>query len=113
MVTGRWLEILADGALTVEPAAEPLIERLDPPRRAAVVMALLGIVLVGVLLVGCVMIGSHWVRRMARHSRGPTTSTSNVANQRLRDALRPILPVGNTDETTIAKVSSDDTVAGR
>jgi uncharacterized membrane protein len=113
MVGTRWLAMLAQNSLTAEPAAGPLIERLDPPLRAAVVMALLGIVLVGVLLVGCVMIGAHWVRRMARHSRGRTVSTGNVANQRLRDALRPMLPDAKTDETTIVKVSSNDTVAER
>ena len=113
MVTEHWLAVLADNALAAEPVAEPLIERLDPPRRAVVVMALLGIVLVGLLLVGCVMIGAHWVRRMARHSRGRTVLTSNVANQRLREALRPILPDAKTDETTIVRKSTDDTVADR
>ena len=113
MVIDRWLAVLADSTLSAKPVAAPLIERLDPPRRAAVVMALLGIVLVGLLLVGCVMIGAHWVRRMAQHSRGRTISTSNVANQRLRDALRPILPDAKTDETSIARKSPDDTVAGR
>jgi hypothetical protein len=97
--------------LAAEPVTEPLLERLDPPRRAAVVMALLGIVLVGVLLVACVMIGAHWVRGMARRGRGPTTQTTNAANRRLREALGPILPQGKTDETTIAKSSTDDTVA--
>ena len=41
-------------------AAEPLIERLDPPRRAAVVMALLAIVIVGLFLVTCALLGGHF-----------------------------------------------------
>jgi hypothetical protein len=113
MVAKFWPAMLIANALTAEPPAGPVLERLDPPRRAMVIMALLGMVLVGVLLVACVMIGAHWVRGLARRGRGPTTETVNVANRRLRDALRPILPPGTTNETTIAKAPSDDTVVDR
>lgn len=92
-------------------SAEPLIEQLDPPRRAAVLMAILGLVLLGIALVACVMIGGRWVRRLARDEHGPTKNTTHVENQRLRKALEPVLPRGDADETAIAPRKSDDTVA--
>jgi hypothetical protein len=95
-----------------QQAAGPLIERLDPPRRAAVVMAIVALALVGLLLVACVMIGAHWVRRLARHQHGPTRTT-NIENQRLRAALRPILPDGAPEETAVARRKCDETVADR
>ena len=95
-------------------AAQTLMQRLDPYRSVAVVMALLAIALLGVFLVTTVMLGGHWVRRLARHSRGPTTNTVNIANQRLRDALEPILPEdGKTDETTVVKRGTDETITDR
>jgi len=93
-------------------AAEPLIERLDPPRRAAVLMAILGLVILGITLVACVMIGGRWVRRMARDKRGPTTLTGHVENQRVRAALRTVLPAGEAGqagETIIVERKSDQT----
>jgi hypothetical protein len=93
--------------------AEPLIERLDPPRRAAVVMALLAIVIVGLFLVAVAMLGGHWARRLARRQHGRSDKHTNIENQRLRSALHPILPAGNTDETTISNPAGSDTVTGR
>ncbi|HMP05304.1 MAG TPA: hypothetical protein PJ982_03050 [Lacipirellulaceae bacterium] len=100
--------------LVTEQAAEPLIERLDPERRVAVVMALLGIAIVGVFLVTMILLGGSWVRRLARYGRGPTKDTTNVANKRLRDALAPMLPEdGRTDETTVVDRGTDETVTDR
>ena len=96
-------------ALTEGKAAEPLIERLDPPRRAAVAMALLAITIIGLFLVTCVLIGGHWVRRLARRRHGHSDMHKNVENQRLRSALHPILPTGTTGDTTVANKRSDDT----
>jgi hypothetical protein len=93
-------------------AAEPLIEKLDPPRRAAVAMALLAIVIIGLFLVTCAMIGGHWARRLARREHGPSNQHTNIENQRLRAALKPILPAGNSGETTVANKKSNDTIAG-
>jgi hypothetical protein len=99
--------------LAVDEPAGPLLEQLDPPRRAVVVMAILGLVLLGITLVTCVMIGGRWVRKLARDEHGPTDIT--VANRRLRDTLRPILPDGDTKpgETAVIKRTSDETVAGK
>ena len=100
--------------LAAEQAAEPLLERLDPERRVAVVMALLGIAILGIFLVTVILLGGSWVRRLARHSRGRTKDTTNVANKRLPHALEPIMPEGGkTDETTIVKRGTDETVTDR
>lgn len=97
--------------LAADDAAEPLIEQLDPPRRVAVLMAILGLVLLGIALVACIMIGGRWVRRLAHDRRGPTTLTTHVENRRLRTTLEPILPAGDSAETKIIHRKSDQTVA--
>jgi len=96
-----------------EPAADHLIEQLDPPRRAAVLMALLAFVLLGLVLVVCVMIGARWVRHLARHRRGPTEHRSISENRRLRAALDSVLPEAKTDETTIMDPSIAETKIDR
>jgi hypothetical protein len=112
MVIGVGPNWLSLSLLAAEEAAEPLIEQLDPPRRAAVLMAILGLVLLGLALVACAMIGGRWVRRLARERQGPTTLTAHVENQRLRTALEPILPAaGDTAETKIIRRTSDQTIA--
>lgn len=98
-------------SLAAAARAEPLIERLDPPRRAAVLMAILGLVLLGLALVACVMIGGRWMRRVARHRLGHTRNTSHVENRRLRAALEPILPQAAAGETAVVHRRSDDTLA--
>jgi len=113
MVTCESFVQLSPLLLAAEESAEPLLERLDPPRRAAVMMAILGLVITGVALVACVMIGGRWVRRMARDTHGPTTNTMHIENKRLRAALEPILPTTNSPpgETTVSNRKSDETVA--
>ena len=111
MVTGTAPLRLSFALLAVEESAELPLDRLDPPRRAAVLMAVLGLVLVGLTLVVCVMIGGRWVRRLARHEHGRTKLTSNIENQRLRTALEPILPSGEAGETTVARRKTDETVS--
>jgi len=112
MVSVPWHAPLAILLHLADATKTPVFERLDPPRRAAVVMALLAFTLIGLFLVAAVMIGARWVRRLARHNRGPTTQNTNSENRQLRAALEPILPEGDTGETTIAKKSSNDTIAG-
>jgi hypothetical protein len=113
MVSGQFAPAILVAALESAGSAEPLIERLDPPRRAAVLMAILGLVLLGLALVACVMIGGRWLRRVARQQHGRTQNTSHIENRRLRKALEPILPQGEAGETTVARRKNDDTVADR
>jgi hypothetical protein len=106
------INVLALALLAADPAA-PVIERLDPPRRAAVVMALLGLVLTGLLLVACAMLGANWVRRMARHhpeSRDfAGDNQAHARNRRLRDSLHSILSNTRSDETIHGDSTSGET----
>jgi hypothetical protein len=108
-ITPSWIVF---AALADQKVAEPLLERLDPPRRAAVVMALLAIAIVGIFLVACVMLGAHWARRLASRRHGPSRRHANIENERLRSALQPMLPADNTGETIIVNKRADDTVIG-
>lgn len=61
--TQAWLLAQGDG--------EPSVwQRLDPVRRAKLLMALFALLLVGLLLVALAMIGARYVRRLARHRPG-------------------------------------------
>lgn len=101
---------IAATLLQVEQATEPLIQRLDPPRRAVVVMALLGLVLTGVVLVACVMIGGRWVRRLAGRGVRPTP-TGKGAAEPWRSVLREALPDAKTSDTIHIDKTTDDTRA--
>lgn len=93
-------------------ASEPVLERLDPPRRAAVVMALLALTLIGLFFIVLIMVGGHWVRRMARHRPGKTenTATYKLAEElRLRKSLESVLPEAKTDDTVHLGKSPGDT----
>jgi hypothetical protein len=88
--------------LLAKQSTEPVLEQLDPPRRAAVLMALLALVLTGMALVACAMIGGHWVRRMAQHKPGAfraKAAEGAAQNRRLRDALSSVLPEAKTNDT--------------
>ena len=96
--------------LAAQQAGDAVFERLDPPRRAAVVMALLGLTLVGLFLITFVMVGGHWVRKLARHRPGRRRlRPSAVAGSRLREALQNILPESKSSDTVLLDSSSKDT----
>jgi hypothetical protein len=111
-IPGRWPPDL----LLAEQTAAPLLERLDPPRRAAVVMALLALVLTGLLLVSIVMLGARWVRRQARHT--PNSQRTNThdrerGNPQLSERLREIVPEAKSDETVHIDRATSDTRVDR
>jgi predicted PurR-regulated permease PerM len=110
MVTHLSLAAVKSGML-LAGQTDPVIERLDPPRRAAVLMALLALVLVGLFLVMFVMIGGHWVRRLARqkpNKRGNNGAEALQENHRLRDSLQSVLPEAKTDDTIhVGKLPKD------
>jgi hypothetical protein len=98
--------------LMAQEPVEPVLERLDPPRRAAVIMALLALVLTGLLLVAFIMLGAKWVRRLARHkpgAGGPSALDVAMENQRLRESLQSVLPEVRTDDTVHFGRSSKET----
>ena len=95
-----------------QQAGDAVFERLDPPRRAAVVMALLGLTLVGLFLITFVMVGGHWVRKLARHRPGQRRFGKNaVTESRLREALQNILPEMKSSDTVLLDSPSKDTKA--
>jgi len=100
-------------AVNAGQATTPVLERLDPPRRAVVIMALLGLVLTGVVLVTCVMLGAHWVRRLARHKptghRATGESRGVAERDRLRKSLEPMLPDSKTSDTVQLDTSTKET----
>jgi hypothetical protein len=104
------LDVTITLLFAAEHAGDAVLERLDPPRRAAVVMALLGLTLVGLFLITFAMVGGHWVRRLARHRPGKRRFTTKVATEgELREALQGILPEGNSSDTVLLDNSSKDT----
>ncbi len=67
-VATEWLLRLAPA---LAEAAAP-VEKLPPPTRAALFMAILGIALVGMFFIVAILLGGHWVRRQGSHRRGPS-----------------------------------------
>lgn len=57
--------------LLADDDKQTALERLDPDRRAAVILALVGLSLLGVLLIVVIMLGARWARhrRPTRPSR--------------------------------------------
>lgn len=99
-----WMDwsVHAASFILAKQSSEAVLEQLDPPRRAAVLMALLGLVLVGLALVACAMIGAHWVRRVARHKPGARRAEvveASAQNRQLREALATVLPMAKSDDT--------------
>jgi hypothetical protein len=63
----------ANSLAEAQKQAEPLLVRLDPQRRAKVLMALLGLVLLGALLMAIAALGGRHVLRTARTRPRPTS----------------------------------------
>src|SRR5436190_11743756 len=111
MVSGANILCLGGAVLFgAQQAGDAVFERLDPPRRAAVVMALLGLTLIGLFLITFAMIGGHWVRRMARHRPGRRRAGATAAaGRQLTEALQGILPELKSGDTVLLDTPSKDT----
>ncbi len=72
--------------------AEPLLVRLDPARRAQVVMALLGLLLLGGLLLAVAVMWGRRARRIARLRPRPTTPADHWYR-------KPLVPPTATDRS--------------
>jgi hypothetical protein len=98
--------------ILAQEAAKPVLERIDPPRRAAIIMALLALTLVGIFLVVLAMVGGHWARRIARQRPEQGSGSGGMtysAEERLRQSLASLLPEAKTDDTVQFGKSSPDT----
>lgn len=78
------------------------IERLEPWRRAAVLMTLVGLVILGMGMVFLIVVGARWVRRMIRRNR--TQKPSDLTDNWWEKPLVPPLE----DEPGETPESSDD-----
>lgn len=99
--------LLAQAAGAAEAAP---IERLDPPTRAMVLMALVALVLTGLGLIGLTMIGARWMRRIAQDHKPP----QRWPKRRDFDPPRrepPMLDDGPAIETLAGRPQSEDTVS--
>jgi len=56
-------------ALALALAEASPAEKLSPPTRAAMFMAIVGIALVGMFFIVAILLGGHWVRRQGSHRR--------------------------------------------
>jgi hypothetical protein len=100
------------GYLLAAEDTRPVLEQLDKPQRAAVIMALLALVLTGLVMVACTMLGANWVRRMARHRPGSSrtgVAISRSSNERVREALQEFLPVFQSADTIHMDPSTKET----
>jgi hypothetical protein len=116
VAAGDFLRVSTSLILAAEDATEPVLERLDPPRRAAVVMALLALTLIGLFLVVFIMIGGHWARRLARQRpRKELRIGADLAtdDSQLRQSLESVLPEAKSDDTVQLGRAPRDTKVGK
>ncbi|MEX2316859.1 MAG: hypothetical protein WD669_06895 [Pirellulales bacterium] len=115
MVIHAFYQQLLSHAILAQQPTRPVLERLDPPRRAIVLMAILGLVLTGLMLVAGAMIGARWVRRMARQKPRSSQSTggSSMRLDSLRESLHDVLPNVETGSTVQIDAASKDTKIDR
>ncbi len=94
--------------LLADASTDTVLERLEPERRAAVVLALVGLALLGVLLAVITMLAGRWARherplrgtRLGRWARGRTHRQPKISNRDLRHG-----------ETMVSDQDSEDTRA--
>jgi hypothetical protein len=86
-------------------------EKLPPPTRAAVLMALIGIALLGMLLVVIILLGGHWTRRQGSFRRGsavPPDRRPIVGGPRNEHAAKDLDADGDADD-----LSTGETIINR
>jgi hypothetical protein len=113
MVSGEGLERAIVWLLAVAEQAQPVLERLDPQRRTAVIMAIIWILVTCLLLVVCTMLGARWVRRIARHKPRPRrlgdSTAAAIENRNLRASLGGVVPDVDPNETIHTNRKTGDT----
>src|SRR6185369_9880138 len=89
----------------VHHPGDAVLEKLDPPVRAAVLMALLALTLVGLFLITFILVGGHWVRRPAPRQFGKNAATESG----LPDVVDSALLDRKSSDTLLLDTSSKDT----
>lgn len=87
MVNSVAAEWLLSAAPALAEAAAP-VEKLPPPTRAALFMALVGIALIGMFFIVAILLGGHWVRRQGSHRRGPSVPPDRLPIDLTREKTR-------------------------
>ena len=86
-------------------------EKLPPPLRAKVYMALLGILLLGLLLIVIVLLGGHWVRRLGSYRRGPAVPPDfRVGAEGTTKQTAPEFKQSADELSCTDTISPDDTI---
>jgi len=95
--------------LAVDAPSKTVLEQLDPQRRVAVVLALLGLGLLGALLVTLIMLAGRWARHDYRPRRGggPPEPRRPRMPGRGPEGTPPQVPRNQTD--TVADSLGNDT----
>lgn len=88
-------------------ATETLLERLDPQRRAAVILALMALCLLGVTMVVLTMLGARWVRRQPLRPISKFTQAEPV----VRPTRKLDLPPSESTNDTLAGPSPGEGTA--
>lgn len=113
MVIGPAIERLIFDLLGAANPAIPLIERLDPYRKVAVIMALLALIVIGVFLVAATMLGGNWARRLARQRPGACSKVLSkdhgVYVHHSRAKLEGVPPEIDTKNTVNIDRTTDET----
>ncbi len=103
------VKLLSTGGLLVaEASQDTVLEKLDPERRAAVVMALVGLGLLGVLLVVVTMLAGRWARQ-ERPSRSTRLCNLTTGSDRY-DTRLPGADI-RRGETVVGDDGSEETKA--
>ncbi|MGI9457516.1 MAG: hypothetical protein ACR2NU_13210 [Aeoliella sp.] len=95
-------------AILAEQANQTVLEKLDPDRRAAVILALIGLGILGAFLIVATMLAGRWARQ-GRPYRSPRLGESS--SPRATDSIRPAAPPDvNRGDTLIDRPDKDDTM---
>lgn len=105
---------IAHGIFLAQEQTQTVLEKLEPERRIAVVLALIGLALLGVLLVVVAMLASRWARhdrpgRSGRISSKPSSSRLNLDASRTDNRVEPI--VDTRDDTIVERPGEGETEA--
>ena len=99
-------------SLTQEPT-QTVLQKLDPDRRAAVILALIGLGILGALLVCLTMLAGRWARQGRRRRVVAPSNSFSAHNSDSSEIPTPsdFLPEVNQGETLVDRIDKNDTRA--